>query len=560
LATDGQLFYVTGGLAISNVKGDFLFTDSFGARQSATINNTEVGYAVGAGVEWAVTDPLRLRAEYLHVNFDRIVANQSSSNIASQVFNQSTALTADIVRLGANYRFESPRPWASGGVAAKPLVAPTWPLPVVTRSNWEFDGGSRSWFSTGGVGAPQPLLNIPPGTLASRLTFRDLNAYSGEIFARVDESSGLFAKALLGAGGIATGKLNDEDFPGFNAYSNTISTSSGDLGYASADLGYSFIQTPFAKVGGFIGYNSLTQHINAFGCTQLAGDSGVCAPGVIAPRFMGITEDDHIRSFRIGLASQYRLSERWKFSAEAAYMPWVEFRGQDDHNARELLLPEQSSEGDGVMLEVAVGYDVTPTWNVGVGGRYWAWNLRSGVERFNFLGAPAPTFIEPAGFSTERYGLFLQTSYRLGDTWPLADLDPSIQVKAPAVSVTPMNWAGFYIGGHLGGGWSDDQWSDPFASGPSGLGAVNVAGFGDTVHSTGPLGGAQVGANWQRGQWVFGVQGDVSATDLRGESTCFSGIGGINCQRRQFDQHCSRAGGFCLGPLAGLCKGGRCMG
>jgi opacity protein-like surface antigen len=56
LASDGQLFYVTGGSAVSNVKGDFLFTDSFGARQSATINNTEVGYAVGAGVEWAVTD------------------------------------------------------------------------------------------------------------------------------------------------------------------------------------------------------------------------------------------------------------------------------------------------------------------------------------------------------------------------------------------------------------------------------------------------------------------------------------------------------------------------
>jgi opacity protein-like surface antigen len=93
-----------------------------------------------------------------------------------------------------------------------------------------------------------------------------------------------------------------------------------------------------------------------------------------------------------------------------------------------------------------------------------------------------------------------------------------------------MNWAGFYVGGHLGGGWSNDQWSDPFGSGPSGLGATNVAGFGDTTHGTGPLGGGQVSANWQTGQWVFGVQGDVSATDLRGGNTCFSGIGGINCQ------------------------------
>ena len=139
----------TGGLAIGNIKGDFLFTDSSGAQQSGAINNTHVGYAVGAGVEWAVTDPLRLKAEYLHVNFGRTVANQSSSNIPSQVFNQSTDQTADIVRLGLNYRFAGLGPWALGGVVTKPLVTPAWPIPVVTKSNWEFDVGSRSWFSTG---------------------------------------------------------------------------------------------------------------------------------------------------------------------------------------------------------------------------------------------------------------------------------------------------------------------------------------------------------------------------------------------------------------------------
>jgi opacity protein-like surface antigen len=103
-------------------------------------------------------------------------------------------------------------------------------------------------------------------------------------------------------------------------------------------------------------------------------------------------------------------------------------------------------------------------------------------------------------------------------------------ICGPVVAVSPMNWTGFYIGGHLGGGWSNDQWSDPFGPGQSGLGAINVAGFGDTTHGTGPLGGGQVGANWQTGQWVFGVQADVSATDSRGENTCFSGIGGVNCQ------------------------------
>lgn len=61
--------------------------------------------------------------------------------------------------------------------------------------------------------------------------------------------------------------------------------------------------------------------------------------------------------------------------------------------------------------------------------------------------------------------------------------------------------------------------------------AVNVAGFGDKTHAPGPLGGGQISANLQTGRWVFGVQAEAAAADLRGETTCFSGIGGVNCQQ-----------------------------
>ena len=63
------------------------------------------------------------------------------------------------------------------------------------------------------------------------------------------------------------------------------------------------------------------------------------------------------------------------------------------------------------------------------------------------------------------------------------------------------------------------------------VGADNTAAFGDTIHATGPLAGGQVGFDWQRGQWVFGVGADGSWVDLQGDNTCFSGLGGINCQR-----------------------------
>jgi opacity protein-like surface antigen len=216
------------------------------------------------------------------------------------------------------------------------------------------------------------------------------------------------------------------------------------------------------------------------------------------------------------------LTDRLRLTADVAYLPLVNFTGLDSHNARELLLPETASIGDGVMLEAILGYNLSSAWNVGVGGRYWAFNTRDGTSTFNFLGFQQ-ALVEPARYNSERYGVFVQSSYKWGDT--------AIPVKAIASAMAPMNWTGFYAGGHLGGGWSNDQWSDPFGSAPSGLGAVNIAGFGDTTRATGPLAGGQAGYDLQRGHAVFGVQADASAADLRGENTCFSGLGGVNCQR-----------------------------
>jgi opacity protein-like surface antigen len=178
------------------------------------------------------------------------------------------------------------------------------------------------------------------------------------------------------------------------------------------------------------------------------------------------------------------------------------------------------------MLEGILGYDLTDAWNVGIGGRYWAWNMRTGDVGFNFLGSNTPPLFQPGRFASERYGMFVQTSYRWGDSNGAATTPRLNAASAPA-----MDWSGFYLGGHLGGGWSNDGWSDPFGPTPAPLGSVNVAGFGDAIHAGGPLGGGQIGFNLQSGQWVFGVAADASAADLRGENTCFSGIGGINCQR-----------------------------
>lgn len=84
--------------------------------------------------------------------------------------------------------------------------------------------------------------------------------------------------------------------------------------------------------------------------------------------------------------------------------------------------------------------------------------------------------------------------------------------KAPIAPPPPLpyNWNGFYIGGHIGGAWVDHDVSDPFF----------FPGFSVSTDKSGFIGGGQVGWNFQTGQWVFGIEGDISATDLSRNHLC----------------------------------------
>ena len=93
-----------------------------------------------------------------------------------------------------------------------------------------------------------------------------------------------------------------------------------------------------------------------------------------------------------------------------------------------------------------------------------------------------------------------------------ADL-PALPAAAPVapVAYAPAaiyNWTGLYIGGHVGGGFGNSSWSDPFT------GANNTFKSG-----TGFLGGAQVGGNLQFNMLVLGVEGDFSYSGLKGSGT-----------------------------------------
>ena len=64
------------------------------------------------------------------------------------------------------------------------------------------------------------------------------------------------------------------------------------------------------------------------------------------------------------------------------------------------------------MLEAVLSYAVTSNWSVGVGGRLWAWNMHDGMVNFDYPGQPIAAR-QIGRYNTERYGVFLQTDYRL---------------------------------------------------------------------------------------------------------------------------------------------------
>jgi outer membrane immunogenic protein len=109
------LFYVTGGLAVANLKGGFGFIDTSAppVAESAFISKTKAGWTVGAGTEYALAMGWSVKAEYLYVDLGR--ETTTSTNLASlgatfptNVFTHSVDLRSNIVRVGLNYKLGGP--------------------------------------------------------------------------------------------------------------------------------------------------------------------------------------------------------------------------------------------------------------------------------------------------------------------------------------------------------------------------------------------------------------------------------------------------------------------
>ena len=398
---------------------------------SSANNGPRFGWTVGAGVEHALVGNWTIKGEYDYLAFGDTRFSVPASLVspgALVVPLTSSNVSQDIhqFKIGVNYK-----------LGAEPRAAdPVWHHNSLKDSSvrsvpgLEVEIGARYAYGWGRFQKEFGLFKapgIPQNLLISQLTYDDMKTNSGEVFARIDTPWNLMAKGFIGGGSGKSGHMNDEDFGiggALGFYSNTLSQPvKDDISYGAIDVGYDWLRGRGYKVASFIGYTRLTSDMSAFGCTPIS--AGNCVPPIPSTGSPTITEGDTWQALRLGSSAQFMITHGLRATVDAAYLPYVDFRGTDHHffgNSGVLAetFPEKGT-GSGVQFEAMLNYDLTHNISLGLGGRYWAMWTTSGSVNCSF-GDPGPPALCPGAptpaqhfrASMEQTSVLLQATYKFG--------------------------------------------------------------------------------------------------------------------------------------------------
>jgi opacity protein-like surface antigen len=125
-------------------------------------------------------------------------------------------------------------------------------------------------------------------------------------------------------------------------------------------------------------------------------------------------------------------------------------------------------------------------------------------------------------------------------------------LKVPDVVVPPPLWTGFYIGVHGGWGWNRTQIHDLLLSTPP-----------NSIFQTstdGPIGGGQIGVNWQYYNLVYGLEFDGDVASIRGNVSRDFNLGVIaastNTVAVRWMVTATARAGYAWGPWLAYAKAG----
>ena len=83
--------YITGGAAFGNIKA---------TSGTASVAKTNVGYALGAGLEYAFLGAWSAKVEYLYADLGKVMCPAGTCGVDNDI-----KFKANLVRVGLNYRF-----------------------------------------------------------------------------------------------------------------------------------------------------------------------------------------------------------------------------------------------------------------------------------------------------------------------------------------------------------------------------------------------------------------------------------------------------------------------
>lgn len=101
-AVDNWLVYATGGLAVTDLKPSFSYSETaLGSSGGGSFSDTKAGWTAGGGVETMLSNRWVLGVEYLFVQFDNVSATVPVITTFSPIpqnFSHTADLQADIIR------------------------------------------------------------------------------------------------------------------------------------------------------------------------------------------------------------------------------------------------------------------------------------------------------------------------------------------------------------------------------------------------------------------------------------------------------------------------------
>ena len=395
-AFGNSLLFAKVGLAYANSDSKLSYPRRNGQREVSK-SSSRYGLALGLGYEHNLGGNWSAKAEYAYYNFGSKAF--SGTDRDGVVYGASSAPSMNVFKFGLNYRFGGD---SSSSSNPAPQIANDLSGEFGTRVGW-----------SGGKFAKNLWDPTNKSQLNSRLTWEGQDGLALETFAKLDHTSGVFAKGLIGGVGISSSKMSNEDFPpGISPYSKTTDTTKNgrDL-YATVDLGYNFLSNNNGKLGAFIGYNHYEQNLRAYGCTQVATNAG-CRTNPLPYASDNLTggENERWNSMRLGLSGEYMITDRLKIMGDAAWLPVSNLTAYDNHWLRANINPlkEVGNSSKNYQLEAVLSYKVTEKVSLGVGARHWHFEA-SGHTQF-----PGVTSTSPMKFKSDRTTIFTQLSYTFG--------------------------------------------------------------------------------------------------------------------------------------------------